>query len=55
MSPSFEFALMIGALFLAIVVLAFRRIEQLRLRLLISAPLFIIAAYFGYILLFRSS
>lgn len=55
MSPTVEFALMVGAFFLAIIVLAFRRIEQLRLRLLISAPFFIIAAYFGYIVLFRSA
>lgn len=55
MSPTFEFAIMVGALFLAIIVLAFQRIEQLRLRILISAPFFIIAAYFGYIVLFRSA
>lgn len=55
MSPTIEFALMIGALFLAIIVLAFRRVEELRLRLLISVPLFIIAAYIGNIVLFRSA
>lgn len=53
MTPTQVFALSIGSLLLALIGITFRRIEQLRLRVLISIPFFVMAAYFGYIYTFR--